>query len=59
MYSYNGTIGRVRRVKLIDIMSQVNYVPNIVDDMSQKQDAKYITVKICNGLEMFYKECQH
>ena len=26
--------------RVIDVMSQVTYVPNIVDDMSQKQDAK-------------------
>ena len=26
--------------RVIDVMSQVAYVPNIVDDLSQKQDAK-------------------
>ena len=29
-----------RVIIVIDVMSQVTYVPNIVDDMSPKQDAK-------------------
>ena len=29
-----------RVIRVIDVMSQVTYVPNFVDDMSQKQNAK-------------------
>ena len=39
------------------LMSQVTYVQNIVNNMSQNKMIIIVTVQICTGLETFYKEC--